>query len=583
LAQFVDLFHPYDYIYRPVSGGTWASANEKWKLTGTEIIKAIACANHSFYLGTRAGKTTRFAVLDIDNGSKYHSKPQLDRLLHALSKAGLARSSLFRSSFSGGWHLYIFFEEPVNSLLLYRQLVSFLRLSDFDVAKGALEVFPNPGNGSSSKGMGLRLPLQHGWAWLDKRDLTVDHERYEMTATKALEWFLDLLDSDANSVDVLRQMTARIDELERRRAAARVHGVEGKADNVIQLRKVAGVPREGEHTEFVTSVFGHIPPGMNTEDWMKGRTYHQEGLTGPSQRADSIFCLGHYFFYGDPSRNLPALGYGFEEERGFALKEYLEARHNGCSEEINRGRADALDQVYRAANWRPEHKLSVEPVKYSPVRPISWVRENANRKSDARKRIQEALSGIKSLKRTFTTVELQKAAECSRETLYKHKDIWRRDYEDLADGFFETCTDEYNGVVEAASSQSKPPSTELEKIMSPGRLAARQIVSEISMRSKRDIRAKKRSSFEDSSSAEKAWRDKVASLTREKTADLPVEKIKSLLFVLANYLSLAPCEEDAVPLQRYILDLRHELSVMQTGPAPATLPVTAPQECCPAD
>jgi hypothetical protein len=76
---------------------------------------------------------------------------------------------------------------------------------------------------------------------------------------------------------------------------------------------------------------------MNVENWHKGRTFHKDGLTGPSQRAEAIFCLGHYFFYGDPSRNLPALGYGFEEERNWAIKEYLEARHNGYSVDINRG------------------------------------------------------------------------------------------------------------------------------------------------------------------------------------------------------------------------------------------------------
>jgi hypothetical protein len=566
LAQFVELFHPYDYIYRPLNGGTWSSANEKWRLTDTEIIKAIACANQSFYIGTRSGKKTRYAVLDIDANSKYHNKPQLDRLLHALSKAGLTRSSLFRSSFSGGWHLYLFFEEHVNSAQLHRQLVSLLKLSDFEVSKGTLEVFPHPG--LASKGMGLRLPLQHGWAWLNKRDLEVEHERYEMAATKALEWFLDLLDSDANPINAFKQMAARIEELERRKSAARAHGVNDKPDNVIQIRRVAQVPVESEYKDFVASVFGHIPAGMNVENWHKGRTFHKEGLTGPSQRAEAIFCLGHYFFYGDPSRNLPALGYGFEEERNWAIKEYLGARHNGYSVDINRGRADATAQVDRATTWRPAHKKSVEPKRYSAVRPISWVRENANRKTDARKRIADALEGIKKLQRSFTTVELQKTANCSRETLYKHQDIWRADYEDLASGFFAMCTDEYNAVVEAACPESKPPSTVSKKITPPGLLAARRIVYELSMRTKRDIQTKQKVSRVSSEAADKEWRDKVASLTGEVSLDLPVPKLKSYLLVLANYLSMAPCEEDALPLQRFIASIRQELAARTHGPEP---------------
>jgi hypothetical protein len=33
---------------------------------------------------------------------------------------------------------------------------------------------------------------------------------------------------------------------------------------------------------------------------------------------------------------------------------------------------------------------------------------------------------------------------------------------------------------------------------------------------------------------------------------MPVPKLKSYLLVLANYLNLAPCEEDALPLQGFI-------------------------------
>jgi hypothetical protein len=75
--------------------------------------------------------------------------------------------------------------------------------------------------------------------------------------------------------------------------------------------------------------------------------------------------------------------------------------------------------VDRATSWLPAHKKGEEPEKYSPTQPISWIRENANRKSGARKRIQEALDGLKKFNRSFTTVELQEAAECARDTLYR--------------------------------------------------------------------------------------------------------------------------------------------------------------------
>ena len=177
VSQFLELFHRYAYIYRPFNYDHWLSAKEEyWKLSDSEILKAVACA-HDKFIGTRAGKTTRYAVLDIDVKSKYHTQAQLDRLLRVLSQAGLSRTSLYRSSFSGGWHLYIFFDEPISSLDLRRELVRLLTLSDFVVDDGVLEVFPHPG--TRSLGKGLRLPLQPGWAWLDKRTLEVDHYREE--------------------------------------------------------------------------------------------------------------------------------------------------------------------------------------------------------------------------------------------------------------------------------------------------------------------------------------------------------------------------------------------------------------------
>src|ERR1700737_4241475 len=94
-------------------------------------------------LGARAGKTTRFAVFDINSKSQYHNKKELHRLMSALMDSGLAEPRLYRSSDSGGWHLYIFFDEPVPALELHRVLVQLLRAGGFTIKKGTLEVFPN--------------------------------------------------------------------------------------------------------------------------------------------------------------------------------------------------------------------------------------------------------------------------------------------------------------------------------------------------------------------------------------------------------------------------------------------------------
>ncbi len=558
VGQFLELFHRYGYIYKPLPGGSWYSANEKWKLPDSEILKAIACTHPKFFIGCRAGKATRFAVLDIDDQSQYHNKRSLDKLLKVLSEAGLSRSSLYRSSYSGGWHLYIFFEESINSADLRKQLVKVLTLNDFQIGKGQLEIFPHPG-GEGSLGLGLRLPLQPGFAWLDKRTLEIEHERHELNATKALELFVDALDGDANTYQSFKQFKAHAQELEQRRKTSEQQSRGQSDDKVIPLHRSSARAQSGDFVDFVSAVFSKLPPGIIVDNWYKGRLYHLNGLSGPSQRAEAIECLGHYLFYGDPSRDMPALGYGYEQEREWAIREFLSCRHNGQSGEINRGRADALAQVERAANWRPAHKQSEEPAKFRQSRPIAWIRANVNKSLDARKRISEALDGIKKLQRRFSTEDLRKAAKCSRETLYKHEDIWQKDYEDLADGFFAACTDEYNVVVGAASSQSKPPSTSLEEDMPPGRLAARRIVYEISMRTDRQETRARKEAIRSQEASERDWRAKVNLVAQKDPETLSVKELKTVLVILLGYLALAPNDECQQFIQERISAVRKAL------------------------
>ncbi|MBX9571401.1 MAG: hypothetical protein K2X77_21070 [Candidatus Obscuribacterales bacterium] len=557
-AQFLNLFHRYGYIYKPLPDGTWFSADEKWKLTDSEILKAVAGVHPKFILGSRAGKTTRFAVIDIDNGSKYHNRTYLEKLLQLLANAGLERNALYRSSYSGGWHLYLFFEEPINSADLRKQLLKLLVLNDFLVAKGQLEIFPHPGS-NGSQGLGLRLPLQPGFAWLDKRTLDIDLERHEVSATKALELFIDVLDSDANPYAAFKQLKEYIRALELRREAATIIGASRVPDNVVSIRREQR-DGEGDHITFVQAVFHKLPPGIIADNWYKGRLYHLNGLTAPSQRAECIECVGHYFFYGDPSRDLPALGYGYEQEREWAIREFLSAHHNGQSKDINRGRADAMAQVQRATNWRPAHRPAGDSAKYRPQRPVSWIRENVNRKRDARTRIAGALGEIKKRQRSFSTVELQQAAGCSRTTLYKHADIWRQDYEDLAEDFFAICTHEYNVVVGAGSSETEPPSTSLQLNMPLERLAARQIASELAMRNQRGEKRARKVIQKALDASEKDWQDKVRALAKAAAVEPDFKKLKAFIVMLVSYLSTAPNEELQSELQVCLRSLKEKAS-----------------------
>jgi len=210
----------------------------------------------------------------------------------------------------------------------------------------------------------------------------------------------------------------------------------------------------------------------------------------------------------------------------------------------------------RAAHWLPERRRGSDQIRYEPQVPVSWVIENANRKKDARQRIKDALEAIEKHQRPFTTVELQETAQCSRTTLYKHADIWRQSYEDLASGFFANCTHEYNAVGRAASSESKPSSTTDSEIMPPGRLAARRIVFEITMRAQRERTEK----VKEIQSLDQTWHKKVETHTATKAADLDIGNLKAVIAVLLFLCSLAPTEEDYNSLRVTVTAYQNELS-----------------------
>jgi hypothetical protein len=194
------------------------------------------------------------------------------------------------------------------------------------------------------------------------------------------------------------------------------------------------------------------------------------------------------------------------------------------------------------------------------------VRENANRKLNARRRIKDALDSLRKLGRSFTTVELQQAAGCSRQTLYNHADIWRSDYEDLAAGFFAICTDEYNAVEGAGGRETLPPPSPVNKNMPPGLLAARRVAYEISMRTQREKRQIEKACRSAQDASEKHWQANVLKVTEKEPSELSIPELKTTLNVLLAYLRTAPTEESQFYIQNRIIDIRNCLA--QAGDSP---------------
>ncbi len=559
-SVFLSLFHRYGYIYKPLTGGSWLSAEKKWSLTDTEILKAIACAHLRFFLGCRAGRATRFGVLDIDANSRYHDPTQLKKIEDALAVAGIKKTVLYRSSQSGGWHLYIFFAEPISSRDLQNQLTGLLSLNGFKIAKGTLEIFPSPGD--QSLGYGLRLPLQPGWAWLDKQTGDVQYEREDMYAIEAVDMFVADVADASNSMHEFHQLKRHVEELKAKSEKIRTisPNAKGPPTNVVPLRRTATSSSDPASEAVVVSVFKHLPPNINPPDWLRGRQYYAAGLYGPSQRADAIFSMGHYLFYGDPEIDLHPMGYGCEAERQWVIERILNAKHNDYSNDINNGRADAFVQIERATHWLPTPGRDKEARPYKIEIPPAWPLANAKRKLDARQRIIVALNQIAGPGKRFALRQLRRQARCSMDTIYKHKDLWQHEYDDVAFDFFAGDPGEYNVVVEGPDLSFAPPSFFDPTLVDPGLLVARLMAYQIA--SGRTWPKEKLTKTEQrkKDNEEAAWKERVTSVIAE--ALLPESTLKNLRAIvgfLTFCLLTAPCEEDANWLSSYIGALKNEI------------------------
>ena len=164
---FLALFpHRYDYLWAEHPQPT---ERPDWKTESRHPLSDRLIQQGSYLYGVRFGPTTRYILLDIDKCSIYH--PSRDRfawkrLLAALESLGLVQAVLCTSSYSGGMHLYIPFQEEQKTWEIALVVKTLLENAGFKLTPGQLEVFPNckPYNpqGKPELYNGHRLPMQAG-------------------------------------------------------------------------------------------------------------------------------------------------------------------------------------------------------------------------------------------------------------------------------------------------------------------------------------------------------------------------------------------------------------------------------------
>lgn len=391
---------------------------ERWQkaigpLLDAQILGVVSNEGRGLFRGCYWSHKTRHAVLDIDIESRYRNVAELQKLQAFLSAVGLYGNT-YRSSDSGGWHLYLPFSEWVESDEVNQTLKIWLKSLGYEITSGQLEVFPS--------GNALRLPLQKGFAWLNP-DGSIKVRREEVREDEALASFVqDFEENSRNWQQAKRLIESQI------QSAGIVAG--------------AGV-QEHEKVIAIAGFDDLFRKGKIQEKWDKGRDYWLHGLTAKNQRHDAIQAVGHYLWYGDPSENVPAYpGRRHNETRARLIEAWLRKKHNGLCSHINRGHwKDVEADIWRAVFWRRQQGYQA----YSPY-PLTdrllkrllevytktgqlfeidrMAEANNKRQEDARCRIAQAVAAIEKDGVVLTKSEVARRAGACWKTVARNADLF---------------------------------------------------------------------------------------------------------------------------------------------------------------
>lgn len=401
-----------------------------------QILGVMSDEGRGLLRGCYWGEYTRHGVLDVDPGSKYHNPEALTKLLQEFSLLGL-KLVPYQSSESGGWHLYLFFDRDVLSKEVETTIRDYLRVRGYEIRGGTLEVFPS--------GNALRLPLQAGFAWLGP-DAKIEVTRAELTQEQALALFFnDMHESQSNWTEAKAQIESQVQSA-------------GSAYETSAQEHQNAVTVDGLEKLF--------QKGIDWEKWQRGRSYWHLGLTEKSQRHDAIVCVGHYLWYGDEAAGLAPLPKPINKtRRADLITRWLQEKHGGQSEDINRGRwREVSADIGRATAWTKQAPVipEYEPYRLTDrlIKRLQWLysktgklwtieelaKANIDRSQDARQRIAIAVAQLEAEGMILTRAAVARRAKAHRSTVVKNFDL------------LTLCLSEYIAGGEGAASSPLLPS-----------------------------------------------------------------------------------------------------------------------------
>lgn len=365
------------------------------------------------FRGCYWGEETHHAVFDIDQGSKYHSAQELAKLASKLAAVGLTVAP-YQSSESGGWHLYLFFDDWAPSNEVEKTLKAYLKAENYEIKSGTLEIFPS--------GNALRLPLQKGFGWLAP-DGQLIRKREELKQDEALAAFRTDIENNACNWEEAKRL------IERQLSVARVNA--------------GGSALAHEEAISVGGMEDLYQRGIDWEKYHRGREYWLNGLTAPKQRHDAEHCTGHYLWFGDSSQGIRKLpGLRNASVRAELIKAWLREKHNGQSEAINAGRWGEVEgDIERACQWTCQgasvRNYEPYPLTDRLLKRLTWLfqktgkvwtveelaKANTDRSQDARYRIAVAVAQLEANGSEIDISKVARKAKACNKTVAKHKDL----------------------------------------------------------------------------------------------------------------------------------------------------------------
>jgi len=439
--KFLSLFPRRDaFIWKTYDQERWQKATGP--LLDAQILGVVSDEGRGLFRGCYWSHKTRHSVLDLDISSRYHNATELQKLQANLSAVGLYVIP-YQSSDSGGWHLYLPFEEWAESDEVNQTLKTWLKSLGYEITSGQLEIFPS--------GNALRLPLQKGFAWLNS-DGSIKVRRAEIREHEALASFFQDFENNSRNW----QQAKTLIESQIKSAGAGVAGNALAHEKVISLAGFDNLFRRGKIEEV----------------WRNGRDYWLHGLTGKNQRHDAVMAVGHYLWYGDPEENVPAYpGRRNDETRARLIEAWLRKKHNGFCRHINLEQWEEIEaHIWRTVFWRRGKNYEARKpysltdrllkrllevyTKTGRLYEIDRMAEaNRKREQSARIRIKNAVSQCLKTGQQITRNGLAEIAGCSPNTVSRHQDLW----------VLTTGSGVYNRGVWGGSSDSAVPEIGLEE------------------------------------------------------------------------------------------------------------------------